>query len=271
MERLVPKYDSLRIPLSSVPSIARAVGHCPRMVLLLVPGSIAVDPSTRFTTLGTLHARRPHHDRERGCSTIRICLDTTNGYKSYPTTSFVLGFNTQECQYAMLEEEASDMNEAWKSESSDARYHRRLKMSQQQKDAGYQTNYDRDIPMVEGLEDFDYCGSHLDVEACFQARVWRLQQQQQKVIEAKLDHPAAGEETMSTVVYAQVWPNMDQFIFTVSWSGQNGDRAIMLKRLCCWVSKILRQMRPDIEFLTRFKEEKTPIVYVFPGGMQVAH
>lgn len=129
-------------------------------------------------------------------------------------------------------------------------------MLQQQKDAGYRTDHYRSIPMMDGLENFDFCGSHLDVEACLQARVWQLQQQKEN--KAKRGKPTDGEESMTSVMHTQVWPNMEQFIFTISWFGQYEDGAKFLHRRCTRASKLLRQMRPDIEFSTRFKEDKIP-------------
>ncbi|GJJ70900.1 hypothetical protein EMPS_03250 [Entomortierella parvispora] len=165
--------------------------------------------------------------------------------------------DTQRIEELVDEKKYRNKEGAWRSELSNARRCRRLKMLQQQKEAGYRTDYDRDNPMVDGLEDFEFCGSFLDVEACLQARVWRLQQQQFKAREGDM----VAAKFMSLGVDARVWPNMEQFIFTISlssFSSLHKNQAMIPERRCRRMIEVLKPMRQDIEFLLRFKEEKSP-------------
>lgn len=87
----------------------------------------------------------------------------------------------------------------------------RQRMFQQQKENNYRTDYGQDTPMIDGLAGFEFMGFSLDVEACLQAQVWRLQQQHERDEggETSIQNPSATEST-------RPWRNMEQLTFSIT-------------------------------------------------------
>jgi len=108
--------------------------------------------------------------------------------------------------------EAARANTLMEVKDPSEREGQRQKMSQLQKENSYRTDYDRDIPMVDGLAEFESFGSPLDVEACLQAQVWRLKRKHHE----RGDLASAATETTSLVESTRPWKDMEQFIFTIN-------------------------------------------------------
>ncbi|GJJ70922.1 hypothetical protein EMPS_03272 [Entomortierella parvispora] len=87
----------------------------------------------------------------------------------------------------------------------------RLRMQQQQKGNQYSSNYTGlSIPMVDGLVDTEFSGSFLEIEACLQAQLFRLQrlQQLQALSGSRPPNDILAEELEEAAKAAAVWPNM---------------------------------------------------------------
>ncbi|GJJ70842.1 hypothetical protein EMPS_03192 [Entomortierella parvispora] len=139
-------------------------------------------------------------------------------------------------------------------------------VQQQQKDNGYRSDYDRPIPMVDGVEGLDHCGSYLDIEACLQAQLFHFRQQHSSLPAHSLG-PRAEAASTETVTVAPTsenrymtrkiapemtlpWPVMRQIRFIHGALGPHCPRNIAKsKRYVEQCSKIIQQMRPDIRVL----------------------
>ncbi|GJJ70864.1 hypothetical protein EMPS_03214 [Entomortierella parvispora] len=104
----------------------------------------------------------------------------------------------------------------------------RERMHRQQKENRFVSDYERPVPMVDGLEDFEFSGSNLDIEAYLQARLFCLQEQQADAVWLP-------------------WPHMQQITFTIGYRS-NKTLGKHVARGC----KFLKACRPDIEVLCRF-------------------
>lgn len=149
----------------------------------------------------------------------------------------------------------------------------RIKMQQEQWSHDYRSDYSLPRPMVDGLKDFKYSGTYLDIEACLQAQLFRHQQRQHYTTSQQPSgrhhhHPAtAGEKarwtsekmmTLSATACtatapcttfdprsscSQPWPEMEKVQLTCFSSVSRG-----MKRYICRGCRSLRRQRPEIEF-----------------------
>jgi len=131
-------------------------------------------------------------------------------------------------------------------------------VQQQQKDNGYRTDYDRPIPMVDGVEGLNHSGSYLDIEACLEAQLFRLRQYS-SLPKHRLGHPIEAVTTtaekgktpdQSAPETILVWPAMEQIRFTHQTPSPyyyNAEKSI--KRYVEQGCKIVQLMRLDIKVL----------------------
>jgi len=130
----------------------------------------------------------------------------------------------------------------------------RVLMQQQQVDNGFCSDYERPTPMVDGLEDFEFCGSYLDIEACLRAQLFRLRQIQEVSVTSegkdKTESKAAPSAASFAISKSQPWPDMESI--ELSFGPCQGRQDTMVRRQAEEGHQILMQLRPDIHFSCQF-------------------
>lgn len=101
--------------------------------------------------------------------------------------------------------------------------------------------------MVDGLEDFEFCGTFLDIEACLEAQQFR--RQPPKAAAAS----ASSSSSSSRPVMAEVqpiWPRMQKLTFSFGEKkNEKGQSMAKQMELAC---TDLKQLRPGIQFSCQF-------------------
>ncbi|KAG0043374.1 hypothetical protein BGZ83_011478 [Gryganskiella cystojenkinii] len=122
---------------------------------------------------------------------------------------------------------------------------RRVRMQEQQENNMYRTDYDRQpIPMVDGLEGLEFCGSFLDMEACLRAQLALFQQGQQGQQNQHLQCLLRGKLYSHTP-----WSCMEQI--TLSNGSLYRESQVSMERQARLAHKIMKQLRPDIDIVIR--------------------
>jgi len=117
---------------------------------------------------------------------------------------------------------------------------RRVRMQEQQERNSYRSDYGlQPFPMVDRLENLEYCGSFLDMEACLRAQVARFRQEQQQQHQPHL----VGSPSYKP------WPSMEKITLS-NGSVYRGAR-VTTERQAQQAHKILKQLRPDIDIICR--------------------
>ncbi|GJJ70834.1 hypothetical protein EMPS_03184 [Entomortierella parvispora] len=114
----------------------------------------------------------------------------------------------------------------------------------------YLSDYDRPLPMVDGLEDFEFCGSFLEIEAFYQARLFHLEQEHQ---ERNNRQDLTQQQPSSTRRMTQPWPHLEHLTFMYGWCVSRRNKEAQKELL--GVQQILKQLRPDIEVSCQFSEK----------------
>ena len=135
----------------------------------------------------------------------------------------------------------------------------RSRIRQQQRLSDYHTDYkngpdpDGPLPMVDGLQDFMIYGTFLDIEACLEARVFRVQetlrqlQELQHQKQEQTQQVMGGRSAMEIARTSQPWPELEQFRLTHEYTlyephdkthHKNWGRAL----------DYMKELRPEIDF-----------------------
>jgi hypothetical protein len=140
----------------------------------------------------------------------------------------------------------------------------RARMRQQQKINQYLTDHhNRPIPMVDGLQDFEFSGTFLDIEACLEAQIFRILKSQRRLQQQQLNktheavaaglgsEPGSGPCSPAAIAKSsQPWPYLEELKFVHEYHAFEPHDKIHHKNMQRGF-EFLRQARPDIKFTYR--------------------
>lgn len=126
-------------------------------------------------------------------------------------------------------------------------------MLKQQGANGFSSDYERPTPMVDGLEDFNFCGSYLDIEARLRAQLVQLRQIPEisgSEGKDKTGSKAVPPAAFVAILKSQPWPDMEsiELMFGPCQSRQD----TTMRRQAEEGRQIMMQLRPDIDFHVSF-------------------
>ncbi|KAG0045711.1 hypothetical protein BGZ83_009039 [Gryganskiella cystojenkinii] len=130
----------------------------------------------------------------------------------------------------------------------------RLKMQDQQVSNRYLSNYDREPPAMDGLQDWEFYGGLIDMEACLRAQLYRYQQHKQQLEEASsVSSNVIAATTIATSLaannqeYSRPWPAM--VALTLSYRNHASQLGASPSYQATRTQRILEALRPDINVL----------------------
>ncbi|KAG0042052.1 hypothetical protein BGZ83_000965 [Gryganskiella cystojenkinii] len=125
----------------------------------------------------------------------------------------------------------ANRSEPWQASQS-----KRAHMQEQQERNRYRSDFERQL-LVDGLEDFTFFGSNLDIEACLRAQLFRIRH---------LDDGAVTEEREMD----EPWKKLECLMFTHTYESNRRDR--VLEKYMEQGCRMLQRLRPDIDVQCRF-------------------
>ena len=126
---------------------------------------------------------------------------------------------------------------------------RRSKLQQQQRENSYCSDFDLEVPAVDGVKDFMVYGTLLDIEARLQAHLFRQKQDRDQQPQQHQRQAGLGSLT-AQISSAQPWPNMERI--SLSYGGCFGRKGKVVRKHTERGVQVIKQLRPEIVISCEF-------------------
>jgi len=122
------------------------------------------------------------------------------------------------------------------------------RLQQQQEENQYLSDYDCPVPIVDGLEGSEWCGSLLDIEARLQAQIFQLLKNNKTLM---VDDRKPTAVDVASTGFFQPWPCLVEMVFSHEYAS---DQSIEGTRTYIGAGcGILKKWRPDVKVVGRFE------------------